>query len=324
MPKKATSRKAIKKKTAKKMRPAARKPLKKGLKKAGQGKRLENPTWLVSDAVGGPPKPPVVSRGGNNLPFLQMRWENFERLCRRAAALSGEVEAAWVYGGAGHAQLGIDILVSKKDGTFDVWQSKRHKKFKGPDVTAAVKLFLKHEWAKKASRFVLAVACDLSDPKTINAIETQREKLGERGIGFEVLEPTEFTELLRNHPEIVDDFFDRPWVEAVCPPEALAALANRISRFDVASIRDRLVKFYTAWIASVDPGLPIAGADSHGKPIPAPQLKQRYVPPDVIVTLDPASTDSGPDEQSEQSATKEVTRQELESINFSQRRRVCC
>ena len=297
MAKKTTKRKAVKKKAAKRARPATREA---------------NPSWLVSDPVGEPPKPPVVSRASNNLPFLQLRWEDFERLCRRAAALSGEVEAAWVYGGTGHKQLGIDILIRKKDCTFEVWQSKRHKKFGGPDVTAAIKLFLKHEWAKKAQRFVLAVACDLRDPKTIQAIEAQREKLSDRGIAFEVLEPLGFTDRLRSQPDIVDDFFDRPWVNAICPPEAVTLLENRISRFDIASIRARLLKLYTAWIAAVDPGLPIAGTDSRAKPIPAPQLKQRYVLPDVIVTLDPGSAESEPADPSEQSPAVQVPGPELE------------
>src|SRR3981081_1472715 len=66
MAKKTTKRKAVKKKAAKRARPATREA---------------NPSWLVSDPVGEPPKPPVVSRASNNLPFLQLRWEDFERLC---------------------------------------------------------------------------------------------------------------------------------------------------------------------------------------------------------------------------------------------------
>lgn len=293
-------------------KPAKRKTTTMPIKRARPAIRTENPDWLFSDPTGAPPKPPVKSRGGTNLPFHQMRWENFERLCRRSAASSGEVEAAWVYGGAGHKQLGIDILVRKKDGAFEVWQSKRHKTFGGADITAAIKLFLKHEWARKAKRFVLAVACEVDSPTAVKAIETQRQKLSQRGITFEVLDPTAFTDRLRDEPVIVDDFFDRPWVNAICPPEAQNALANRISRFDISSIRTRLQRLYTAWIAVVDPGLPIAGTDNHGKQIPAPQLKQRYVPPDVIVSADTASIDTEPVGPSQELEIGEVLREELE------------
>jgi hypothetical protein len=84
-----------------------------------------------------------------------------------------------------------------------------------------------------------------------------------------------------------------PWVDAVCGSETAASLANRLSRFDIAAVRVRLRDFYTAWIAIVDPGLPIAGQGNDGRPIPAPKLGQRYVLPDLVMNL--GSIDQEPD-----------------------------
>jgi hypothetical protein len=237
--------KATKKKVSKK-KPAKKAPA-----------RVENPAWLSSDPVGGPP-PPVTTRPAA-LPFLELGWENVERLCYRLAQTDGAVEKAWSYGTSGYGQLGIDILVRMKDGSFEAWQSKRHKTFGVAALKEAVRVFVKAAWAKQAKRFVLAVACTINDPKVIDEIEKARTQLQQRGIAFEPLFASELAERLKTQPEVIDDFFGRAWVEKICAPERVAALADRMSRLDMASLRTRLRALYTAWIGIVDPGLPLVG-----------------------------------------------------------------
>src|SRR5437899_237133 len=103
-------------------------------KEAAPAVREDNPYWLTTDPIGAPPAPPVNTKKGS-LPLSDIEWPDFERLCRRLALLSGSVKAAYVYGGPGHAQHGIDILVCTTDGSFEVWQSKRYQKFKALDVS---------------------------------------------------------------------------------------------------------------------------------------------------------------------------------------------
>jgi hypothetical protein len=264
-----TMAKATKKKVSKK-KPAKKAPA-----------RVENPAWLSSDPVGGPP-PPVTTRPAA-LPFLELGWENFERLCYRLAQADGAVEKAWSYGTSGYGQLGIDILVRMKDGSFEAWQSKRHKTFGVAALKEAARVFVNAAWAKQAKRFVLAVACTINDPKVIDEIEKARTQLQQRGIAFEPLFASELAERLKTQPEVIDDFFGRAWVEKICAPEGVAALADRMSRLDMASLRTRLRALYTAWIGIVDPGLPLVG--QAGGDMPAPELSQRYVVPDVILEL---------------------------------------
>jgi len=64
------------------------------------------------------------------------------------------------------------ILVRLIDGTFEAWQTKRHRAFKPSDVRAAIRLFLKHKWASQAKRFLLAVACELDATAVVDAIES--------------------------------------------------------------------------------------------------------------------------------------------------------
>src|SRR5450631_2797111 len=116
--------------------------------------REENPAWLVEEPTGPRPTLPVTPLMAT-LNFLGLGWPDFERLCRRLAARSGDVVASWAYGSQGHKQLGIDILVRKKDGTFEAWQSKRYQSFGPAAVREAIKVFLEADWAKEAKRFVL-------------------------------------------------------------------------------------------------------------------------------------------------------------------------
>src|SRR4051794_10804393 len=78
-------------------------------------RRVEKPAWLTTEPSGPGPNPPVVTRPAA-LPFHELSWENFERLCYRLAQKDGEVEKVWAYGAQGHEQLGIDVLVRMKYG----------------------------------------------------------------------------------------------------------------------------------------------------------------------------------------------------------------
>jgi NACHT domain-containing protein len=62
-------------------------------------------------------------------------------------------------------------------------------------------------------------------------------------------------------------------------------LKNRLSRFDVASVRTKLRAFYNSWISAVDPGLPIAGRDTQGRTQASIPITERYIQPDFIVPL---------------------------------------
>lgn len=91
-------------------------------------KRIENPSWLTQPATRGLDRPPVRGRL-QNLPFGELEWENFERLCYRTARQTGDVERwAVLYGGRGQKQDGIDIYVRRPaTSRYVCWQSKRHK-----------------------------------------------------------------------------------------------------------------------------------------------------------------------------------------------------
>jgi hypothetical protein len=252
----------------------------------------EDPPWLVLDPEGPPPEPPVMSRAAE-LPFDRLEWRNFERLCRRLAERGGDVEKVYSYGKPGQAQGGIDILVRLVDATYEVWQVKRYRRMTPAQVNGIVDLFLRHEWKAKAKKLVLAVACDLESTGNVTAIEEANRRLANEGILFESVDSFELTQRLVAQPDIIDDFFDRPWVEAVCPPEAIEALARRLSRFAAADLRRSLRDWFTAWVRNVDPGLPVAHLGHDGRVAPSIPIGERYVQPDFLVrTIEPATSPS--------------------------------
>src|SRR6266705_1531923 len=99
--------------------------------------------------------PPVETKT-QLLPFEQLTWEDFERLCYRLARNEAYVEHCQLYGNRGNEQEGIDIftrvLGSEK---YKVHQCKREKDFGPAKIKSAVEEFLKGEWVAKSDAFIL-------------------------------------------------------------------------------------------------------------------------------------------------------------------------
>lgn len=70
------------------------------------------PSWLET-----PPNssidPPVVSKK-QELPFEELSWEDFEKLCLRLVRMESTVEYCQLYGVRGQDQEGIDIYARQK------------------------------------------------------------------------------------------------------------------------------------------------------------------------------------------------------------------
>ena len=70
------------------------------------------------------PPPPVVTNQ-QNLPYLQLEWEDFEKLCRKIIIKEADIESTHIYGGKGEMQKGIDIIAyvnNQDDVEYRVYQ----------------------------------------------------------------------------------------------------------------------------------------------------------------------------------------------------------
>jgi hypothetical protein len=151
------------------------------------------------------------------LPFDELSWENFERLCLRVARLTGRLGRARLYGVQGQLQSGIDFYTVLPSGRYATYQCKRINRVSASDIRAAVDKFLSQgRWSRVSERFVFctserAVRTQLSD-----AIEKQGTRLASQAtpIDFEVWDAEELSLVLKHHEDVVRDFFGAYWVDA--------------------------------------------------------------------------------------------------------------
>jgi len=227
-----------------------------------------------------PPAPPVITRA-QCLPFGSLTWENFERLCYRLASLAGDVEHCARYGRQGDAQAGIDVYVRYVNGRYHCLQAKRHQSFGAAQIRNAVDLFLDGSWASRAERFTIAVQSSLRSTTVQEEIELQAVRLSAQGIVFVAFDGDDLTNQLRHHSDLVDDFFGRPWVQALLGDEAVAGLKARLDGATFAKARSQLKCVYESHFHSVDPGsFGSIGDDERRSEL---TLLERFLKPDILV-----------------------------------------
>ncbi|WP_423600021.1 NACHT domain-containing protein [Roseateles sp. MS654] len=245
---------------------------------------------LASAADGVPAVLPVATRE-QVLPFGQLTWENFERLCYRLVRLDGDVEHAARYGRQGDAQEGLDVYVRQGNSRYHCLQAKRHKAFSSAQLVEAVDSFLAGSWPSRTERFTITVQASLRSTAVQNEIERQATRLSARGILFIALDGEDLTDRLRPHPLLIDDFFGRPWVSALLGEDAAAALKSRLDGGAFSRARNQLSNVYRTQFHYIDPGSFGSAVDADARP--ALTLLERYLKPDVLVQEASQTVDDG-------------------------------
>jgi len=244
------------------------------------------PTWLETPATDAPaPVLPVDTRA-QLLPFIDLTWENYERLCLRYVRTQSVVVRAQLYGVRGQKQHGIDLYVRLADPLrYEVYQCKRLDSFTAADVTKAVETFLKGKWHDKSKAFRIMTSHPIEDTKIGDAIEAAAKRLEALEITFEVIGQERLSEWLKDHPRIVDDFFSRAWVEVFCGPDAVKQMTRRMNANEIAEYRVKLKKFYQMIFNRHDPGIPVPPRIGQEEL----QLRDRFIVPEVYGSLPAAA-----------------------------------
>lgn len=221
----------------------------------GQQSKISIPAYLEEPAFSKNISLPVVTKK-QELPFGQLAWEDFERLCYRLGRLESQVEHCQLYGERGENQQGIDLYARKnKSDKYIVYQCKREKNFSSAKIEEAVTKFLKGNWVQKTDIFVLCTKESLKDTKRTNTFEAQSEILRRKGISFVKWDSDELSTKLKNYPEIVDDFFGREWVEAFCGREQAESLGAKL---DLKPILEK----YREWLHTTTAYFTVLGFDT--------------------------------------------------------------
>ncbi len=270
--------------------------------------------WVDIDAPA--VEPPTVTRE-QLLPLGSLSWENFERLCFRLAHRGGDVEDARIYGERGQAQEGIDLFVRRATGDYATWQCKRYQEIKSTDIKNAVTKFLEGDWAGRTKLFRLAVAPSLNATELAEEIERQRTRCDALNITFEPLDRDRLSLMLKDHPDLVDDFFGRSWVEAFNGPEAVESLSGRkLSREQKLNARRFVQTLYETHFRTVDSGIPAAAPVFRGAVSPVPVF-DRYVEPTIELVESIIEQGQPPTVQSESGNQDAI--QGVQATGFSRR-----
>jgi tetratricopeptide (TPR) repeat protein len=167
------------------------------------------------------PPPPIVT-AAQKLPLGDLSWESFEDLCVRLAARDAPSVRTSKFGDPGQDQSGIDIYARRRDGTFITFQCRRIRKMGPAAIRNAVADFQTGEWADRATEFVLCTTASAVRSDRANEIEKQAELLRSRTppIAFDVWDLETLSRQLKDHPDLVEEFFGTPWLERFLPGHA--------------------------------------------------------------------------------------------------------
>lgn len=240
--------------------------------------RVPIPSRLETPPTGQSFLPPSETRL-QTLPFGELTWENFERICLRLIRRDAAVDHAQIYGTAGQDQQGIDIFAQERSSNkHRVYQCKRENDFGPSKIQSAVKKFEAGTWFPRSSALILCAKESLRETKRAEEIVKQREHLGVHQVKFAIWDCDELTELLKHHADIIDDFFGREWVRAFLGEEAASRLSKRLDMHKTSALRQRLFKLYSTVFNEQDPGLSSTTAGVQGDVV---AIEDRFVLPDI-------------------------------------------
>ena len=223
---------------------------------------------------------PPVETSAQTLPFGDLTWENFERLCLRLARLERDVEYCQIYGDKGDEQEGIDLYARKNiSDKYTVHQCKKSQNFSASKIREAVTKFLEGTWIGRSDTFILCTQESLRGKDRANEIINQSKVLKAKGIKLIPWDKEELSQLLKDNPKIVDDFFGRVWVKAFCGEKIAESLGKKLDAAAKVNLRLKCLSLYRTVFHRQDPGLPLY-LSSDQAVIP---FEQRYIVPDVNV-----------------------------------------
>ncbi|MCU1720920.1 NACHT domain-containing protein [Pseudomonas sp. 5P_5.1_Bac1] len=229
--------------------------------------------------------PPFISvqTAAQTLPFNELRWENFEKLCYRLAGKQADIESHSLYGRAGQAQQGIDIYARKRNGRYETWQAKCYAKYTHANLKDACVTFLAGSWSSRTDIFYIAVQCAVDDVGLQNAIEEQAELFRAQGITLKVLGGHDLCTVLRNNPDIVLEFFGRECARAFFGDTVSQELLLRLDGSELDKIRTQLHRAYQGGFELLD-RIPVSAPTPFSdRPQASISLLDRFSTPDVLL-----------------------------------------
>jgi hypothetical protein len=173
-------------------------------------------------------KVPTVPDGKiSELPFPLEHWEDFEKLVVALAIdVDGLVEVRR-YGTTGQLQDGIDVIGFTRLGHHaHAYQCKNVQEFSESDLVGAIKKFTDGGRPFNPRRLVIAVATAANRTQLIRKLEDARPE--QPDLILELWDATRISELLRDRPRLVEQFFGEDVARRFCVSASFPASASRL------------------------------------------------------------------------------------------------
>lgn len=199
----------------------------------------------------------------HELPIGELSWEDFEKLCLRIVQIDYSINDCDIYGIKGDKQDGIDIYADRLDSTYECYQCKNYQKVIPSTLDSALKTFMEGNWFNKSYRFVFCTNYPLSSKSLADKCIEIKKLLEKHNIQFEKWDNVQISRVLKEHPQIVYDFFGREWVKSFNGEEFLNQISKRrkLDVNEVIQYRKTLSSLYSNIFQQYDPGIPSQSKD---------------------------------------------------------------
>ena len=188
---------------------------------------------------------PPLDYNYSALPYYQLDWEKFEKLCYNLLCEEYGAERCHMYGLRGQSQHGFDCYVRLDDKSYMLFQVKKVDSFKKKDLVDALGIWEDGEWYSKTSSFTLFSSNNLQDTNFLDQFEIEKQRLSAKNITLDAMGCVRIDLKLKNYPGIVQQFFGEPWRDSFCNPLALRNYRGSfLSDTDHQPVNYQPVQFY--------------------------------------------------------------------------------
>ena len=161
--------------------------------------------------------PPLVS-SPTELPFRDLSWTRFERLCRDVVSALG-FKQVHRYGKPGQRQHGIDFRGISPDGGRFRFQAKQVAEISAAELRETVRSFAEGPLARDADTFVICMSVEGNEKGFRDELDQLQE---EHDFAIEIWDAPDLTHRLRRSRDLVQTYFGQHWVERFFPTTASA------------------------------------------------------------------------------------------------------
>ena len=155
-------------------------------------------------------RPPVIA-SPTELPFRELRWERFERLCQDAARTQGFSDVQR-YGKAGQVQHGVDFLGVSPEGCGTAFQVKQQENISAPELREMVRHFADGPLITRHDAFVVCMSVEANDKNFQDELHRLREQ---HVFDIHIWDAADITHFLRREENLVRVYFGPYWTKMI-------------------------------------------------------------------------------------------------------------